>query len=115
MPDTLNAACLINHTAARSPAPPAATAGTEAAIARADEAEDPAAGPVVFHTVGEVARTLGVSPKTVGRRIRDGFIRKVAMGGRLVRISSTELRRLAADAPFKRARCTVKYQYLSNF
>ena len=54
--------------------------------------------PPTFHTVEEVARMLGVSTKTVNRRIRDGLIRKVPMGGRLVRISSAELQRLASAA-----------------
>jgi excisionase family DNA binding protein len=90
MTDTLNPFCSLNHAV---PEPPARSAGTAAA-----------AGPPVFHTVGQVARALGVSPKTVQRRIRDGVIRKVAMGGRLVRIPSSELRRLAA-----------KYQCLSKY
>jgi len=50
--------------------------------------------PVVM-TIGEVAAALRVSRKTVQRRIRDGTIRTVAMGGRLVRISSDELLRLS--------------------
>jgi excisionase family DNA binding protein len=46
-------------------------------------------------TIGEVAAALRVSQKTVQRRIKDGSIRKVAMGGRSVRIPSDELRRLS--------------------
>jgi excisionase family DNA binding protein len=49
----------------------------------------------VLMTIGEVAAALRVSEKTVQRRIRDGTIRTVAMGGRLVRISSDELLRLS--------------------
>jgi excisionase family DNA binding protein len=47
-----------------------------------------------LHTIEEVAKELRVSTKTVRRRIRDGIIRTVPIGGRLVRISSDELRRL---------------------
>jgi excisionase family DNA binding protein len=76
------------------------------------------AAPLSFHAVEDVARTLGVSPRTIHRRIRDGVIRKVAMGGRLVRISSAELRRLAADAPFRSAGLTdevsMSYQILGE-
>jgi excisionase family DNA binding protein len=46
-------------------------------------------------TIGEVAAALRVSQKTVQRRIKDGSIRKVVMGGRSVRIPSDELVRLA--------------------
>jgi excisionase family DNA binding protein len=46
-------------------------------------------------TIGEVAAALRVSQKTVQRRIKDGTIRRVAMGGRSVRIPSDELRRLS--------------------
>jgi excisionase family DNA binding protein len=47
-----------------------------------------------LHTVEEVAARLRVSTKTIRRRIKDGTIRTVPIGGRLVRISSDELRRL---------------------
>jgi excisionase family DNA binding protein len=95
MTDMLNPFCLLNLTI------PRATAHTGGAGEATDlTAEDATAaeGPPVFHTVAMVARTLGISTRTVGRRIRDGVIRKVPMGGRLVRISSAELRRLAAVA-----------------
>lgn len=49
-----------------------------------------------LHTVEEVAARLRVSTKTVRRRIKDGTIRTVPVGGRLVRISSDELRRLTS-------------------
>jgi len=56
---------------------------------------DPEASPEpTLHTVEEVAARLRVSIKTVRRRIKDGTIRTVPIGGRLVRISSDELRRL---------------------
>jgi excisionase family DNA binding protein len=61
-----------------------------------------------FFTIEEVAKALKVDPRTVRRRIRDGTIRKVLMPGRLVRISSEELARLAGQseepAPRKRTR-----------
>jgi excisionase family DNA binding protein len=97
MTETFNPSCLINHTVAHLP-PPAGAAGPEAAIDRTDEAAAPAAGPAVFHTVEQVASALGVCTRTVGRWIRDGALRKAPLGGRTVRVSSTELRRLAAAA-----------------
>jgi excisionase family DNA binding protein len=51
----------------------------------------------VFHTVEAVAKALHTSTKTIRRRIKEGVIRKVPMGGRLVRISSEELRRLGCE------------------
>jgi excisionase family DNA binding protein len=50
-------------------------------------------------TISEVAAALRVSEKTVRRRIKDGTIRTVPMGGRLVRILSDELARLVAGDP----------------
>ena len=50
-----------------------------------------------LHTVEEVAARLRVSTKTVRRRIKDGTIRTLPVGGRLVRISSNELRRLVSE------------------
>jgi excisionase family DNA binding protein len=91
MTDMLNPFCLLHLSIPRATAH-AGGAGEAAEGAAAAE------GPPVFHTVAMVARTLGISTRTVGRRIRDGVIHKVPMGGRLVRISSAELRRLAADA-----------------
>src|ERR1700709_1995895 len=97
MPDTFNPACLLNHTLAHAPPSPARPSGPIAV------ANPPGAGvaPPVFHTVDEVARTLGDSTETIARRIREGLIHKAPMGGRLVRISSAELQRLAARAPFR--------------
>jgi excisionase family DNA binding protein len=56
--------------------------------------QDEAPPEPTLYTVEEVAARLRVSTKTVRRRIRDGTIRTVPIGGRLVRISSDELRRL---------------------
>ena len=53
----------------------------------------------VLLTVAEVAARLNISEKSVRRRIKDGTIRKVQLGGRLVRIASDELIRLAAGDP----------------
>jgi excisionase family DNA binding protein len=102
MSDSSDPFCLLNYTMAHA-RPSADVTGPAAAIDRTREAASPAEGPPVFHTVEEVARALGVSPKTIQRRIRDGVIRKVAMGGRLVRISSSEQQRLAAERPLRPA------------
>lgn len=56
--------------------------------------QDEAPPEPTLYTVEEVAARLRMSTKTVRRRIKDGTIRTVPMGGRLVRISSDELRRL---------------------
>lgn len=48
----------------------------------------------VLLTIGEVAAALRMNEKSVRRRIKSGVIRKAPTGGRLVRISSEELRRL---------------------
>jgi excisionase family DNA binding protein len=101
MNDLPDLSCLLNHTMAHSPAPLAGAPGSSAAIDLTAETAPPAEGLPVFHTIDEVARTLGVSCKTIGRRIRDGVIHKAPMGGRLVRISSSELQRLAAGALFR--------------
>jgi excisionase family DNA binding protein len=53
----------------------------------------------VLLTVGEVAVALRMSEKSIRRRIKSGIIRTAPTGGRLVRISSDELRRLAAGDP----------------
>jgi excisionase family DNA binding protein len=50
--------------------------------------------PPRFLTVPEVAEILGVSEKTVRRRIADGGLRKAPFGGRIIRIAAAELRRL---------------------
>jgi excisionase family DNA binding protein len=48
----------------------------------------------ILLTIAEVAAELRMSEKSVRRRIKNGLIRKAPTGGRLVRISSQELRRL---------------------
>jgi excisionase family DNA binding protein len=101
MTDALDLSCLLNHTMAHSPPPLAGALGPAAAIDLLGETAPPAEGLPVFHTIDEVARTLGVSCKTISRRIRDGVIQTAPIGGRLVRISSSELQRLAAGAPFR--------------
>src|SRR6185437_14813929 len=59
------------------------------------EDPDPPPAPVLL-TVPEVVVSLRMSEKSIQRRIKAGVIRTVPTGGRLVRISSDELRRLAA-------------------
>ncbi len=46
------------------------------------------------YTVEEAAAALRVSTKTIRRRIKAGEIRPLPIGGRLVRISTGELRRI---------------------
>jgi excisionase family DNA binding protein len=53
----------------------------------------------VLLTIGEVAVRLRMSEKSVRRRIKDGVICVAPTGGRLVRISSDEVRRLTAGGP----------------
>jgi excisionase family DNA binding protein len=55
----------------------------------------------VLLTIAEVAAALRMSEKSVQRRIKAGVIRTAPTGGRLVRISSDELRRLAAGEPLE--------------
>jgi excisionase family DNA binding protein len=72
--------------------------------------EDPDSHPVpVLLTIGEVAAALRMSEKSIRRRIRDGVIRTAPTGGRLVRISSGELHRLAAGEPPEAPRKTQYY------
>ena len=52
-------------------------------------------------TLDEVATLLHMSKKSVQRRIKSGVIRKAPIGGRLVRISLDELRRLTAESLFQ--------------
>jgi excisionase family DNA binding protein len=47
-------------------------------------------------TVDETAEILGVSTKTIRRRVSDGTIRKASIGGRAVRISAAEIARICA-------------------
>jgi excisionase family DNA binding protein len=62
------------------------------------EPPEPRPAPVL-PTIGEVAAKLRMSEKSVRRRIKAGVIRTAPTGGRLVRISSDELLRLAAGEP----------------
>ena len=59
---------------------------------------------LVLLTIPEVAAALRMSEKTVRRRIKNGVIRRAPTGGRLVRISPEELRRLGADGPSESSR-----------
>jgi excisionase family DNA binding protein len=61
--------------------------------------EEPERREAVLLTIGEVAAQLRMSEKSVRRRIKDGTIRKVQLGERVVRIASDELIRLAAGDP----------------
>jgi excisionase family DNA binding protein len=62
--------------------------------------QDPETPPEpTLHTVEELAAGLRVSTKTIRRRIKDGTIRTVPIGGRLVRVSSDEVRRLISGTP----------------
>jgi excisionase family DNA binding protein len=54
-------------------------------------------------TIEEVAVRLRISTKSVRRRIKSGLLRRVSLGGRAVRISPDELRRLTADTPVEEA------------
>jgi excisionase family DNA binding protein len=104
MPNPSNPFCSLNHPVTQPSVRPAGAAATTAATNPTGEVGAvPPEGSPVFHTVEEVARVLRVSTKTVDRRIKAGGIIKVPMGGRLVRISSAELQRLAANAPLKPA------------
>jgi excisionase family DNA binding protein len=79
--------------------PPAAPASSSTSLVWIEEAE-PRPEPVLL-TIAEVAAALRMSEKSVQRRIKAGVIRTAPTGGRLVRISSDELRRLAAGEPLE--------------
>jgi excisionase family DNA binding protein len=66
----------------------------QTAVSILPEAADRPPEPTLL-TLHEVAAALGMSIKSVQRRVKSGVIRKAPIGGRLVRISSDELRRLA--------------------
>ena len=59
--------------------------------------------PTRFLTIAEVAALLGVSTKTVRRRLRDGSLRKAPLGGRAVRIPASELDRMEGITPEQQA------------
>lgn len=69
------------------------------AVSILSEATDQPPEPALL-TLDEVAAALGMSKKSVQRRIKSGLIRKASIGGRLVRISSDELRRLTSGGLF---------------
>jgi len=71
--------------------------GDPFALFETDKPDQPPA-PVLL-TIGEVAARLRMSEKSIRRRIKDGVIRVAPTGGRLVRISSDEVRRLTAGEP----------------
>jgi excisionase family DNA binding protein len=56
-------------------------------------------GASILLIVAEVATRLRVSEKTVRRRIKEGVIRTVPLGGRLTRVSPDELQRVTAGEP----------------
>ena len=78
---------------------PAAHAASPSALIWIEQ-PDPRPAPVLL-TIAEVAAALRMSEKSVQRRIKAGVIRTAPTGGRLVRISSDELRRLAAGEPLE--------------
>jgi excisionase family DNA binding protein len=67
------------------------------AVSILPEAADRPPEPTLL-TLQEVAAALGISVKSVQRRIKAGVIRKAPIGGRLVRISADELRRLTTNS-----------------
>jgi excisionase family DNA binding protein len=77
--------------------PPVASAIFPSASISAEQ-PDPPPSPTLL-SIAEVAVALRMSEKSVQRQIKSGVIRTAATGGRLVRISSEELRRLVAGTP----------------
>jgi excisionase family DNA binding protein len=61
--------------------------------------DDPPPGGPRFYTMAETAKILRISARTVRRRIKNGRIFPVPLGGRLIRISADEIARLAAGEP----------------
>jgi excisionase family DNA binding protein len=88
-PDTFNRP-LLSQSTARVASP--------FALVSIEEPDQPA--PVLL-TIAEVAAALRMSEKSVRRRIKDGTIRKASLGGRAVRISPDELRRVTAGTPLE--------------
>ena len=50
-----------------------------------------------FLTIDELAECLGVSTRTIRRRLADGSLRKAPLGGRSIRIPLRELHRLLGN------------------
>jgi excisionase family DNA binding protein len=80
--------------------PPAARAASPPSPVWTEQPDPCPATPVLL-TVAEVAAALRMSQKSVQRRIKAGVIRKASLGGRAVRISTEELRRLTAGTPIE--------------
>ena len=53
-----------------------------------------------FLSVEQMAAYLGVSTKTIYRRLADGTIRKAPLGSRLIRIPASEIDRLDGSEPY---------------
>lgn len=94
----LLAASPVSLDALHRPMPQAATSGGSTSSPVWTEAPERRPEPVLL-TIGEVAVRLRMSKKSVQRRIKSGVIRTAPTGGRLVRISSDELLRLATGPP----------------
>jgi excisionase family DNA binding protein len=89
----------VSLDALNRPLLPPSAARTDISVAPVwTEPPEPRPAPVLL-TIGEVAAALRMSEKSVRRRIKNGVIRTAPISGRLVRISSDELRRLAVGAP----------------
>lgn len=63
-----------------------------------------------FLTTEEVAEALGLSTRTVRRRLKSGSIRKAPLEGRAVRISPLEMARLVGGAPQAEAENNSSYE-----
>jgi excisionase family DNA binding protein len=85
------------HTVQPTPPDAASQPGEPTAFLTESEMASRPSDPVLL-TLDEVAAALGMSKKSVQRRIKSGLIRKAPIGGRLVRISADELRRLTASS-----------------
>jgi excisionase family DNA binding protein len=67
-----------------------------------------------FLTVEEVAAQLGVSTKTIRRRLKDGTIRRAPLGGRAVRIPASEIARLAGAAFYLEEETSSEFNVLAG-
>ncbi len=99
MTNTFRRLRFLNHVPQRQPPAESGTRQLEAASGAAGTLADPdipdGCPAERFLTVPEVATILGVSAKTVCRRLRTGLLRKAPLGGRIVRIAAAELARFA--------------------